>query len=129
MGHAVDKQLLNLAQQSLKLLHEEFAALQGTIEEQEQILDEQAQQGEEHQQRIDEMSAQQAEQATQIDVLAQKQNDLERRVLELLESFRIQLKQGTLCTTSFHTLFFLSRSLLRIIRENEQERIGPFSVS
>lgn len=92
MGHAVDQQLLDLVQQSLELFQKEFAALQETVEE--------------HEQRLDEMSAQQAEQARQVDkALAQLRDENYNRMLEMFESFRIQLKQGKLqvfCYTAFN---------------------------
>ncbi len=91
MGHAVDQQLLDLVQQSLELFRKEFAALQQTVEE--------------HQKRLDEMSAQQIEQARQVvEALAKMRDENYTRVLEMFESFRIQLKQGKLrvfCYTAF----------------------------
>jgi len=84
MGHLVDDELLKMVQLSLEDIRKEFAAVQEAVtsfQGQQQSLEDKV---EEQKQRLDEMSVQHSEQGENYN-----------RILEIMESLKTQLRQGT----------------------------------
>ena len=82
MGHAFDKQLLALVQQTLALFRKDFAAIQAVVASLEGTLENQRQ-------RLDEVEAHHAKYAKEMD-------DNYNHVMEMIENLKAQLRPGIL---------------------------------